>query len=666
MATAVAALLIFYVAMALSASRQKGQSYDEGEEIAIGYDIWLHKDFRMESANGDLVKRWATLPLLVSKPAFPPTANPYWRAGGAYEVAFLFFFEQGNDPRALLLQCRAMVALLGVVTGLLVFFCSRELFGTAGALISLTLFVSSPSMLAFGAMVSTEMSVCFTLLGSAWCSWRLLHCVTWGRLLGGLVFLGLLLLSKPTAVVMFPLTAIMIAVKLYCGQPLVWWLGTKRLIRSRSAQAGIFAGLFVLHGLFGWATVWAHYDFRYAASSNPADPGLVFKTQPNDPIDPTVTAFFAWSRRTHFLPEGYIHGVEWLLGQNESQAAFMNGQWKYGGWRTFFPYAIGVKTQPALLLLLALSLAGWWRLKKCGGPGPKPDGGAAPSVAAEVFYGAVPFAGLAAVYFAIAISWDLNIGFRHALPIYPAGYVLAGALAFVWSARGLMGKSCIALLLAWHLSGPIGIYPHYLAYFSPVAGGPKQGYKRLVDSSLDWGMDLPGLKGWLDANNPGDRDPFFFAYFGVGNPDYYKIKSHRLPGRPEWRVVEPFPLTPGIYAISATLLQGIGTQTVGPWNKVFEKAYQRTLANIHAFEVTLDDPAKHAALLEKYPQPFWDQEYARFEKLRFGRLCAWLRHKREPDDNVGYSILIWALDKNEVFEAGLGPPVELEEEPLRR
>ncbi len=657
----VAALLVAYVIMALGASRQKGLSYDEGEEIAIGYNIWRNHDLRMEAANGDLVKRWATLPLLLTKPVFPPKENPYWRAGGAYEVAFLFFFDTGNNPAALMFQCRSMVALLGVATGLLVFFCSKELFGNIGGLISLTLFVSSPSMLAFGAMVSTEMSVCLTLLGSTWCIWRLIHRVTWGRLLGSLIFVALLLLSKPTAIVTFPLTALMLAVKLYRGQPLEWRLGAHRTIYTRRAQAGIFAGLFVLHAVSGWAAVWAHYDFRYLASPNPGDPGIVFRTQTSDPIDPSVAEFLDWSRRTHFLPEGYLHGIEWLLGQNDSQASFMDGHWKFGGWRTFFPYAMGVKTQPALILLLVLSLAGWWSLRRAD---PSPDDEASVSSVSPKIYGAVPFIGLAVVYFAIAIMWDLNIGFRHALPIYPAAYVLAGALAFVWKRHGILAQGLIASLLAWHIAGPVGIYPDYLAYFSPVVGGPSQGYKHLVDSSLDWGQDLPGLKRWLEQNNPGDREPFYFAYFGTGNPDYYKIKSNRLPGRPEWRVLNAFPLKPGIYAISATLLQGIGTQTVGPWNKVAEKAYQRCVTNLATLAASFKDPQKQAELMKKYPEDFWKREYALFEKLRFGRLCAWLRHKREPDANVGYSILIWILDAHEIDAALLGPPMELADAPL--
>ena len=84
------------------------------------------------------------------------------------------------------------------------------------------------------------------------------------------------------------------------------------------------------------------------------------------------------------------------------------------------------------------------------------------------------------------------------LPIYPMTiYVLAGAVAFVCGPAAVIvcqSAPSVALLLVWHLGDAVsGFYPNYLAYFSPVAGWyPAQGYKRLVDSSLDWGMDLPG------------------------------------------------------------------------------------------------------------------------------------------------------------------------------
>ena len=66
------------------------------------------------------------------------------------------------------------------------------------------------------------------------------------------------------------------------------------------------------------------------------------------------------------------------------------------------------------------------------------------------------------------------------------------------------------------------MYPHYLAYFNWIAGGPVNGYKHLVHSSLDWGQDLPGLKRWLnehDLDSTG-KTPVYLAYFGKAKPAY--------------------------------------------------------------------------------------------------------------------------------------------------
>jgi len=661
----VAALLAVYAVMAFTASLGKTLSYDEGEELAVGYNVWRRKDFRMESANGDLVKRWATLPYLVSRPVLPSRSDTYWRAGGPYEVGYEFFFKCGNRAESLLRQGRAMNVLLGAALGLLIFVCARELFGGLGGLFSLGLFAFSPHMLAFGGTVSTEISICLTLLGSTWCIWRLLHRATWGRLAASLIFFGLLVLAKPTALVIFPLTAVLIAVKLWRGRPLVWCMRAPRMIRSRAAQAAVIGGFIVLHGLVGWGAIWANYDFRFAASPDPGDTEIAFRRQISDPVDPTVAAFLTWSRDSHFLPEGFVRGIEWLLGQNDYQPAFMDGHWRLGGWRTFFPYAMWVKTPPALILLCGLALAGWWALRRKMREERAAAGETADPDFVPPFYDAIPFAALVIVYFGLAVMYNLNIGFRHILPVYPAVYVLAGGLGTVWCANRKWTKIAIGLLLAWLVVDSVSIYPDYLAYFSPVAGGPAQGYRHLVDSSVDWGMDLPGLKRWLDRHNPGNREPVFLAYFGTGDPDYYGIKSHRLPGRPDWRKFEAYTLTPGIYAISATLFENIYTQASGPWNKIYERIYWRIIRNLMTYELTANNPAAHAVLLAKFPQTFWDREYAAFEVLRFNRLCAWLRHKRPPDANVGYSILIWHLNADDLHEACSGLPVELEDRPLQ-
>lgn len=105
-----------------------------------------------------------------------------------------------------------------------------------------------------------------------------------------------------------------------------------------------------------------------------------------------------------------------------------------------------------------------------------------------------------------------------------------------------------------------GMYPHYLSYFNVLAGGPNNGWKALVDSNIDWGQDLGSLKVWLDEHGV---EQVYLSYFGEGRPAYYGIDYIGLdswPPRlmnPEARPFYPHDPAPGIYAISATTLQGV-------------------------------------------------------------------------------------------------------------
>jgi hypothetical protein len=111
----VVALLVAYAAMAYTASLAKGCSFDEAQQLAVGYNVWLNADYRIEGANGDFIKRWATLPYLISRPDFVDRDDPAWKRGDAYELGRRFFFDVGNQPERLLRQGRAMVVVLGVV-----------------------------------------------------------------------------------------------------------------------------------------------------------------------------------------------------------------------------------------------------------------------------------------------------------------------------------------------------------------------------------------------------------------------------------------------------------------------------------------------------------------------------------------------------------------------
>ena len=113
----------------------------------------------------------------------------------------------------------------------------------------------------------------------------------------------------------------------------------------------------------------------------------------------------------------------------------------------------------------------------------------------------------------------------------------------------------------WPPWRPTLIWPHYLAYFNELAGGPRNGYRSLVDSNLDWGQELRKLKRWLREREI--EEPINLCYFGMADPRFYQIRHVKMPGG--YELEPPFgrknsfsrAFRPGYLAISATALQGV-------------------------------------------------------------------------------------------------------------
>jgi hypothetical protein len=216
------------------------------------------------------------------------------------------------------------------------------------------------------------------------------------------------------------------------------------------------------------------------------------------------------------------------------------------------------------------------------------------------------------------------------------------------------------MLLAWQIGESVWIHPHYLAYFNQFAGGPGRGYTHLVDSSLDWGQDLPALKRWLENYPPGraaDR-PVYLAYFGTAQPESYGINALKLPEDPIAENAPVDALKGGLYCVSATILQQVYSHAMGGWAESHERLYQAFRAERLRYERTATDPAARAKFLAKRSIGNWLAHIRLFQQLRFARLCAALRH-RSPTAQAGYSIQIFDLSDEEVNQAIEGPPAEL-------
>ncbi len=353
-----------------------------------------------------------------------------------------------------------------------------------------------------------------------------------------------------------------------------------------------------------------------------------------------------------------------------NRRAFLNGEYGTHGWVAFFPYCLLVKTPLPLLFILLLGLAAAiQRLTAC------PDASARSLVFVAGLRGAAPLVALLIVYWYVALHSHLNVGERHLLPTYPAMYILAGAAIWWWrcptesaivaKTKPPIARSAVPQRLhgRWQyaarwvliaaIAGLVGeallVWPNYLAYFNIIAGGSRNGYRHLVDSSLDWGQDLPGLRDWLAATtDPNGRKRVYLSYFGTGDPTYYGILAQLLPSyfeHPPSPGVAP--LEGGTYCVSATMLQGIYLRNPGPWDSTKESDYSKVLGILQAWDAVAADPAKQLEMRRQIGEQNLARLIRQFEEMRFNRLCHFLL-QREPDHEIGYSILIYHLSDEDV------------------
>ena len=638
---AVAALLALHAALALWAVAGKSTTADELIHVTGGYAYWHLDDYRLHPENGILPQRWAALPAVFMAPPFPElTGNPYWKTSEVQAVGHQFFYETGHDHFPMLTAGRAMIVLFNVATGLLIFGWSRRLFGLPGAFVSLGLFVFSPNFLAHGALATSDACMTFFFLASVGAWWRHLHD---GRSrwwwLSALVF-GLACVAKYSAPLLLPMMVLMAVTRAWTAAPLTL-LG--RTFATRGGKFGAAALSAVGHGLVAMAVIWLFYGFRYSAF-NPALPPADHFIRPWEVLDlhiglpgQVLRAFAA----VHALPEAFLYGFAYVLETAQVRSAFLNGNYSTTGWPSFFPWTFALKTTLPVLAATALvaGLAGrrWWR---------------APALVRPDFYRIAPLAALFAVYWAFSLTSHLNIGHRHILPTYPVLFVGAGALGAWLVSRRALPVAAAVVLVGGQVLEAARIAPHYLAYFNALGGGPENGHRHLVDSSLDWGQDLPDLKTWLDQN--ADGAPVFLSYFGTGEPDYYGIRARRLPFVNAFKIPQPYVrLEAGVYAISATMLEHVYSPIRGPWTLELEKEFQELRAVEPLFGAYVGDPQHRAELNRAATEAQWRRKWTRHDLLRFARLCHYLR-ARTPDAHVGYSVFLYRLNTAEVAAATAG------------
>ncbi len=637
---AIAALLLVYALTAASSVRQESITFDELAHLTGGVTAWLTSDYRLFPQNPQLPQRWAALPLVIGGVRPPPLDQTAWWSSDLEAIGHQLLYDSRNDHDVLLWRARLAMIPVGMLLGWTCYAWSRALFGTVAGVVALFACVFSPSIIAHGPLATSDLSAALTFTVCLAALWNALHRVTAVRLLSSALAAGLLFITKMSALLMIPVALVLTVSRVVQGRPMRWF-GDRVRGSDRRGLATRCAIVLAAHIVGVVIVIWASYGFRYTTFSE-AVPGRdqMFR---GDTID-TLTSGTALGRvitlaqRARVLPEPYLYGIAHVVNRSGRLPGFLNGQHSINGWWYFFPYCWLVKTPLSLFALLAIGGVFSWPFARSTRQRLR---------ARRVVYRLAPLLVFLAIYWIAALASGLNLGERHLLPIYPAVFILVGGAAVLVSRRGPFAAIAVCLLLLSLGIDSVRIGPHYLAYFNAVAGGPALGYHHLVDSSLDWGQDLPGLKQWIDRTQrrSAARERVYLSYFGSGDPAHYDIDAMQVFSYQDWRRDRPmYELRGGIYCISATMLQSVYTRAPGPWATAYEEAYQRLRPEFEGAAGAISAATRERA--------------AAFDQLRIARLFSFLR-KRDPDDQVGYSILIFRLSDEDVRRALDGPPIEL-------
>ncbi len=566
---AVILLLTIHAGMLAYSATRHSPTMNEPGHLVAGLSHWKFGRFEVYRVNPPLVHYVAAIPVILA--GYNEDWSGFYDSPGARpEFKMGEDFIKANGERSIWLFTIARWGCIpfSLIGGLFCFFWSRELWSSSLAgLITLTLWCFEPNILAHGELITTDCAATSFGVGAAYFFWRWLKQPTWERTFVAGLLLGLAQVTKTTWIILFALWPLL----------WLYWVASgwrrpsedrqtssnpREAIRQLSQLTGILLlGLYVLnlgYGFDGTFTELKDYTFVSKAFTGLKDAG-----------DPGNRFAESWLGELPVpVPRQYLRGIDLQKKDFESfgQPSYLRGEWKQGGWWYYYIYGLAVKTphgSQAMLILAIITVLNSWRKKRHSSNSPQPGAWEGSGVRLRDLV--VLLATAVVVLILVSSQLEFNHHVRYVLPVLAFTFIFIGGTAswlrtrlsvkteqhtnsHQWTLdcsglkrqtplsnrtmssssteaaqviRRLVGERAvllgcrilIAISLLATMASTFRTYPHQLAYFNEVAGGPQNGYKHLLHSNLDWGQDLLLAKQWLQKNSVTLSETGFVSYF---------------------------------------------------------------------------------------------------------------------------------------------------------
>jgi len=545
-------LLIFMFIIAITSMTGDSLTMDELAHIPSGYSYLTLRDYRLNPEHPPLLKDLAAIPLLFMKLKFDTNFGA-WKddVNGQWKMGWKFIFASGNNATKMIFWSRIPMILILMLLGFYVFRWAKELFGPKTALFSLFLFSFSPTFIAHGRYVTTDVGAAAAFFIATY------YFVKWlsaeggqvksnkkNIVLAGIVF-GIAQMIKFSLFLLLFYFGLLLFIQIY-----IKWREGNKFIK-------VFVNYclkFILILIIGYILVYPIYQYHilnYPPERQVRDTQFITRSFMIRPIANLIV----WMSDKPILRAygQYLFGLSMVFQRaTGGNTTFFLGEISGAGWRNYFPVVYAIKEPLALHILTIIALLflasrgnkEFWKkiftslsavLKKYF-----------PEIAMVIFL---------AIYWFFSISSNLNIGVRHVLPTFPFLYLLISGQAkriFEHTKKEKMFVIWILVfgfLAFWYALSSLSVFPYYLTHFNELVGGPKNGYLYVTDSNLDWGQDLKRLAKWVDEQG---IKKIKVDYFG-GSDAYYYLGDKYEPWHGD---SNPKDAKGSWLAISATFLQG--------------------------------------------------------------------------------------------------------------
>ncbi|WP_437730386.1 ArnT family glycosyltransferase [Sorangium sp. So ce1335] len=524
-AVAAGILALAAALMAVDIARD-APTYDEPFHTTRGLALWWEGDSRLSFAHPPLANALQAAPGAARGAPVDLSGLSGWEQSNLVEVARGYGAASYARARSDMLLGRAVTAALALLLGAYLY--ARSLrHGAVRALFVLGLYALHPMVLAHGHLTTTDLPITVAFV-IAVCEWQ--RYLTSGRLLRlgtASLALGAAMVTKFSALILPPAFAL---VALYAAlrrdgrfSGLTWPRVARGLARDAAVLLAVV--LLVINASYGFQrTGWT--VARILAEPEPAH--WLSNQKKGTLLDRSALLEALPGGLPVPLPYTYVYGAFSASAHTKSN----HGNYFFGGLHgpspAYFPVLLVIKSPVGFLLLLGVGASllrvrrRWPRLRT------------------------VALATAPALFMALAVKSQINLGVRHVLPVVPF-LAMVAARGGAWlvlrprrAAARVPGR--LAGLAAAGAAGLVAVEavaatPHHLSHFNWLVGARAGHWVSMVGE--DWGQDIARLG---EALRERGASPVYYEPYGDwasaelsrAGVKHRKLRCNRDVPRPAW------------------------------------------------------------------------------------------------------------------------------------